>query len=94
MVDKSTAWEGGYAAISNFGFGGSNVHMLLHGKAHQQGRRVISLTAEDASLAPAPMPLSNPTATSELDCIIPLAARTPDGMARLAKALQVSMGHR
>jgi len=29
VVDKLTPWHGGYVGINSFGFGGSNVHVLL-----------------------------------------------------------------
>jgi fatty acid synthase, animal type len=29
VVDKLTPWDGGYVGINSFGFGGSNVHVLL-----------------------------------------------------------------
>ena len=33
VVTESTEWKGGLVAISNFGFGGSNVHCILGGAA-------------------------------------------------------------
>jgi len=29
VVDERTSWQGGYVGINSFGFGGSNVHVLL-----------------------------------------------------------------
>lgn len=29
VVDSNTEWSGGYVGISSFGFGGSNVHVIL-----------------------------------------------------------------
>nr|XP_045622655.1 fatty acid synthase-like [Procambarus clarkii] len=30
VVSQNTPWSGGYAAVNSFGFGGANVHVLLH----------------------------------------------------------------
>ena len=84
-------WEGGYSALSNFGFGGSNVHLLMHGKpAGKTG--LINIAATDAnlaSLAPAQVPLV-PSQPSALDAQTPLSSRTPAGLAKLAQILQVA----
>ena len=32
VVAQPTPWNGGLAAISNFGFGGTNVHCIVEGK--------------------------------------------------------------
>ena len=80
-------WTGGYAALSSFGFGGSNVHLVMHGKAaaRQPAGTMIAMTAEDASLSPrvAEAPLTRPET-------IPLAARTPEGLEAMKAALQVT----
>lgn len=36
IVSDATPWNGGYAAVSCFGFGGVNVHTLLKSNCHQQ----------------------------------------------------------
>ena len=95
VVDATTAWTGGHAALSSFGFGGSNVHMLLHGRP--RSRSVISLTANDASSVPvSPRPAAaepQPTGPDAIGDLIPLAARTSEGMAALITAIQVSKDH-
>lgn len=88
MVDATQPWQGGYAALSSFGFGGSNVHLLLHGRPGPKGQ-VISVTAEVASLQP-PSPAGS--VQHPVDCfsgIVPLAARTAEGLEQLAAACQV-----
>ena len=95
VVDAITAWTGGFAALSSFGFGGSNVHMLLHGRP--RSRSVISLTANDASFVPmSPRPSAaepQPTGPDAIGNMIPLAARTSEGMAALISAIQASTDH-
>ena len=85
-MDKATPWQGGIAALSNFGFGGSNVHMLLSGKTRQRSQ--ISISAESAGLAP-----QSPLAIAERNAYdtIPLATRTAEGMAELVQAIKVSV---
>ena len=77
-MEKTTEFEGGIIALSSFGFGGSNVHFLLHGAARQ--RQVLPLA--DSSNSD-----NSSAAEFQSDNIIPLAARTPEGLADLAKAI-------
>ena len=46
VVTKNTEWEGGLAAVSSFGFGGLNVHVLLSPPEDSQkvSHTVMSLT--------------------------------------------------
>ena len=37
VVDERTDWDGGYVGMNSFGFGGSNVHVLLH--SNQKARK-------------------------------------------------------
>ena len=88
------AWEGGYAALSSFGFGGSNVHLLLRGQPSRQAAtaaRVISMIAEDASLAQPAEEITSAPAAPPADEVIPLASRTPMGIEALREAIQVSI---
>lgn len=39
MVDKNTPWDGDYACINSFGFGGANGHVLL--KSHKRPKPQI-----------------------------------------------------
>ena len=48
VVAQPTPWNGGLAAISNFGFGGTNVHCIVKGKV---GNPKLLPAAEEA-LAP------------------------------------------
>lgn len=87
-------WRGGYAALSSFGFGGSNVHLLLQGQAPKQATtavRVISVTAEDAGLAQPVQEALEASAAVPEDEVIPLAARTPLGIEALREAIKVSI---
>ena len=40
VVTQPTEWKRGLVAISNFGFGGSNVHCILGGPAGSAGERL------------------------------------------------------
>ncbi len=93
VVNQTREWNGGYAALSSFGFGGSNVHLLLQGQTHWRAvrsTRVISVTAEDASLhQPSQEAVNIPASPSPKD-LIPLASRTPMGIDALKDAIKVS----
>ena len=47
VVSERTSWDGGYVGINSFGFGGSNVHVLLRSPDHAAPTR----TAHAASSA-------------------------------------------
>lgn len=36
VVDKPTPWDGGYAGINSFGFGGANAHVLLKSNSKEK----------------------------------------------------------
>ena len=61
MVAEATPWVGGTVAISNFGFGGSNVHCLVSGRA----RAPAALPAAIAS--PSPVPAADDVQSAGLD---------------------------
>ena len=93
MVDQTIAWGGGYSALSSFGFGGSNVHLLLQGQPSPQAKpaaRVINVTAEDASLAQEGQETVDAPLAQPVDDAIPLASRTPQGIEALREAIKVS----
>ncbi|KAJ8898149.1 hypothetical protein PR048_003509 [Dryococelus australis] len=41
VVDKLTSWNGGLAAINSFGFGGSNVHVLLERNSKSKNTKSV-----------------------------------------------------
>ena len=91
VVDSTRPWEGGYAALSSFGFGGSNVHLLMKGYPSPRAGAppLISLTAEDASLAANGAAIPAPPVAFALTDALPLAARTAEGMEKLVAAIKV-----
>ena len=82
-------WTGGLAAISSFGFGGSNVHVVVDGRVLPPPlpppRALPAVQAEAVAAdvdAPAPTPPAAP-----LDVIVPVAARTAEGVQHLLDTL-------
>ena len=39
VVSTNTPWNGGYAGVSSFGFGGANVHVLLKSNEQEKPHR-------------------------------------------------------
>ncbi|EIE23140.1 hypothetical protein COCSUDRAFT_47508 [Coccomyxa subellipsoidea C-169] len=77
VVTEPTKFKG-ITALSNFGFGGSNVHLLLSpGDTHEAVSPINEEGAEEADAKSGATP-----------AIIPLASRTKEGMADLVKVLQ------
>ena len=94
VVDSATDWSGGYAALSNFGFGGSNVHMLLYKKPITKAQaQIVNITAEDANIesnaSPSAMHIV-PVVDNILADQIPLFSRNSEGLMRLACQLRVN----
>jgi fatty acid synthase len=52
VVAEPTPWQGGTVAISNFGFGGSNVHCLVRGRASAPAAPPAPIAA------PSPVPVA------------------------------------
>ncbi|EIE22203.1 ketoacyl-synt-domain-containing protein [Coccomyxa subellipsoidea C-169] len=73
VITEPTAFEG-IAALSNFGFGGTNVHLLLQGGGWHEPVAAPVAASEQSRAA-----------TGK---VIPLACRTQEGMAEVVKILQ------
>ena len=84
VVDKTQPFEGGLLAVSSFGFGGANFHMVLEGRGAQ---RVKIQQAEDSLKANASDDEDDVSARSAVSFIVPLAARTAEGLVYLAKVI-------
>ena len=69
VVDTTRPFEGGLMALSSFGFGGANMHLVMDG--HKAGQRLQLVTVDSGD--------------AKRDTTIPLAARTADGLAYLAR---------
>jgi len=72
VVAEATPWQGGTVAISNFGFGGSNVHCLVSGRA----RAAQILHAPPAAPGPVPAAADAP-APAALDPTVRSARAAP-----------------
>lgn len=42
VVDTNTEWQGGTVALSSFGFGGTNAHILMHGVTPKKAAEAVS----------------------------------------------------
>ena len=62
VVAEATPWQGGTVAISNFGFGGSNVHCLVSGRA-----RALAAPLPAQVCAPSPVPSDEAAEPAGLD---------------------------
>ena len=62
VVAEATPWQGGTVAISNFGFGGSNVHCLVSGHA-----RALAAPLPAQVCAPSPVPSDEAAEPAGLD---------------------------
>ena len=69
VVDTTRPFEGGLMALSSFDFGGANLHLVMDG--HKAGQRLQLVTVDSGD--------------AKRDTTIPLAARTADGLAYLAR---------
>ena len=78
VVDTTRPFEGGYMALSSFGFGGANMHMVFSGRGGQR----INLLQSDSSSSDGSVSEDAPA-----DIVTPLAARTSAGLAYLAKII-------
>ena len=83
VVDTTRPFEGGLLALSSFGFGGANMHMVMEGR----GGSRINLVQTDSSSS------SSDSASEDgaVDVVTPLAARTSEGLAYLAKIINEVM---
>ncbi|CAK0731645.1 hypothetical protein CVIRNUC_000023 [Coccomyxa viridis] len=93
VVTEPTEWKGGLVAISNFGFGGSNVHCILGGAAGRaRAGLAIAPPVQDANAEEAKEPLD---LVSEIrsELIIPVSARTLEGAEALLRCIRNHSEH-
>lgn len=75
VCDETIPFSGGLIALSSFGFGGANMHLVMEGKG---GSRIKMLRdSQDGS-----------SEDEQIQGVIPLAARTADGLVYLAKIIK------
>lgn len=75
VVDTTRPFEGGYMALSSFGFGGANMHMVFSAKGGQR----INLLQSDSSSSDGSV-----SEEAQPEIVTPLAARSSEGLAYLA----------
>ena len=64
VVAEATPWVGGTVAISNFGFGGSNVHCLVSGRGCALTLPKALPVLEPAAVSAAPAAVLDPMVSS------------------------------
>ena len=84
VVDQNREFDGGLIALSSFGFGGSNMHMVMQGQKRdvpvsKNGLKQIT----DLNTHSVEQPDSAATAV-----VTPLAARTAEGLSYLASVIR------
>lgn len=87
VVERNQEFDGGMVALSSFGFGGSNMHMVMEGDG-SRGRVIAAADTKVAPVAPGSLGdsaelVDNPVAITAT----PLAARTAEGLAYLARTV-------
>ena len=79
MVEETQAWEGGLVAMSSFGFGGANMHLIMQG-----GARLRTLLQQAHNASSSDVSSESDEDTRGSGNIIPLAARSAEGLVYLA----------
>ncbi|EIE19942.1 hypothetical protein COCSUDRAFT_58179 [Coccomyxa subellipsoidea C-169] len=96
VVTETTPWEGGIVAQSNFGFGGTNVHLLVQGGPKPSLPLGFAPSTPDVSDGEGAALSDSQGDTDEefsgYNGIIPLAARTQQGFEALVKSIQAVPG--
>ncbi|KAK9916399.1 hypothetical protein WJX75_002178 [Coccomyxa subellipsoidea] len=96
VVTETNPWEGGIVAQSNFGFGGTNVHLLVQGGPKPSLPPGFASSTPDISDGEGAMLSDSQGDTDEevpgYNAIIPLAARTQQGFDALVKSIQAAPG--
>ncbi|EIE19938.1 hypothetical protein COCSUDRAFT_44339 [Coccomyxa subellipsoidea C-169] len=96
VVTETTPWEGGIVAQSNFGFGGTNVHLLVQGGPKPSLPLGFAPSTPDVSDGEGAALSDSQGDTDEevsgYNGIIPLAARTQQGFDALVKSIQAAPG--
>ena len=83
--DETAPFEEGLIALSSFGFGGANMHMVLQGSP---GQRLALLDQGDANKAESDDEDDATGSKKPVGVAIPLAARTAQGLVYLAQVVK------
>ena len=75
---ESTPIDQGLVALSSFGFGGANMHMVMQSYSGDRMQLLSADTSSDDDSVEQP---------AQIDNIVPLASRTAEGLAYLAKVV-------
>ena len=85
MHDETAPFEEGLIALSSFGFGGANMHMVLQGSP---GQRLALLDQGNADKAESDDEDDVTGSKKPVGAAIPLAARTAQGLVYLAQVVK------